>query len=365
MNMRIFTAVVLCLYLMSCSVRPKSLQKLKAAGVNPVSGDLSLSLPDHQGRTAHFTYLGCGGVLINNGGDAVLIDPFFSNQKTGKIGRSVLLGKNEKKLFHPDEKMLEVGVAAIHKDPNLKIHAIVSAHSHYDHLMDIPALYARLGKQPDLLVTKSGYNIIHRTIENTDVKIVEDFRSTHDDAADPYRIKIEKGEIRIYPILSDHNPHFRNIKFFSGEQTRPVDDLAHAYDKTKANLWLEGNTFSFLIDYVDDLGNIGLRVFIQSSSCNSPAGIPPAKLRERPVDVAFIGVVSYHFSPGYPCDLLSSINARQVVWIHWEDFFRKYTREPKTVRGTDVPAFFEIPCVAALKTSGKMLWPRAKMVLEY
>jgi hypothetical protein len=365
MNIRIFLAVVLCMHVMSCSVSPGSLRKLKAAGVTPTSADATISLPDQQGRKAEFTYLGCGGVLINKGGDALLIDPFFSNQKTGKIGKSMLLGKDGKELFHTDEKMLQAGLSAIQKDHNSKIHAILNAHSHYDHLMDVPALYARLGKKPQLLVTRSGFNVIHRTVEKTDVKIIEDFSSTPEQPSDPYRIKREKGEIRIFPILSEHNPQFRNIKFFSGEQITPVDDLSGPYARTKANLWLEGNTFSFLIDYVDDAGSIELRVFIQSSSCNSPAGVPPEQLRKHPVDVAFIGVASYQFSPGYPCELLSALNPRQVVWIHWEDFFRKYTRNPKTLRGTDVAGFFEIPCVAAIKNSGKMLWPRTKVALVY
>jgi hypothetical protein len=68
-------------------------------------------------------------------------------------------------------------------------------------------------------------------------------------------------------------------------------------------------------------------------------------VKDRNVDIAFLGVASYHFSSDYPCTLLGSIKPQKVVWIHWEDFFRRYTKKPKTVRGTDVAGFFELPCL--------------------
>jgi hypothetical protein len=131
---------------------------------------------------------------------------------------------------------------------------------------------------------------------------------------------------------------------------------------------LEGNTFSFLIDYLDATGNIDLRIFIQSSSGNPPAGIPPlALVKNHPVDLAFLGMASYHFSSEYPCTLLEAIKPKEVVWIHWEDFFRKYTKKPKTVRGTDVVGFFDIPCVKPYKENKKILlpWPGVTYDVTY
>jgi hypothetical protein len=37
--------------------------------------------------------------------------------------------------------------------------------------------------------------------------------------------------------------------------------------------------------------------------------------------------------------LLTFYIAKTVVWLRWEDFFRSYTRPPKSVRPTNVHAF--------------------------
>jgi hypothetical protein len=362
--------VVICLISlvsMSCSIRPGSLRKLHKTGVVTQARDFTATLSDNAHSEANATYLGCGGLLLQKNGKAILIDPFFSNQKTGRIGRSVFLGRRGKALIRPDKTMVEAGLQTIER--NLRggtVHAILSAHSHYDHLMDIPFVYEYLKREPRLLLTKSGYNIIHRTVDSADVSLSEMFSADHTRSADPFEIELSNGKIQIYPIRSAHNPHFKNIKFFAGEQSRRVDEFSSADSRTKANLWLEGNTFSFLIDFLNEDDAIEFRAFIQSSSCNAPAGLPPSDLLARhPVDVAFLGVVSYQFSPGYPCEILSAISPRQIVWIHWEDFFRRYDRDPKTVRGTNVPAFFRIPCVDQQKTSAKILWPRVNMRLVY
>ncbi len=359
--------ILLLLLIVRCSIHPGSLKKLHKKGIHTEDAEFKVELPGNSGRKAFVTYLGCGGILVRLGNDAILVDPFFSNQKTGKIGRSVFLGKEGKRILKPDSRMISKGLEAIKSSlgANGKVRMILSAHSHYDHLMDIPALYSKLDEKPTLLLTQSGHNIVHRTIEGADVKILEDFESTFQHGAPPIQVASTSGSIRVYPVRAEHNPHFRNVKFFSGGQRTPLNEMNTPWDKTRANLWLEGNTFSFVIDFIDETGAVSFRAFIQSSSCNPPNGIPPQVLRDRPVDIAFIGVVSYKFSPGYPCELLEAISPRQVVWVHWEDFFRRYDRKPKTVRGTDVPAFFELPCVAPYIQSGKILWPRVKMDLIY
>lgn len=364
MLFRSFSLTLFSLIVLSCSIRPGSIATLHRAGMTTQKKNFIDTLNSDADQEAHATYLGCGGLLLQKGDDAILLDPFFSNQKTGRIGRSVFLGRTGKAIIHPDKKMVDVGLAALRKNLGKgKVHAIVSAHSHYDHLMDVPLVYEYFKKEPKLLLTRSGFNIIHKTVDSADVVLSEDLEDYNDPR--PFEISTASGSIQIYPIRADHNPHFRHVKFFSGAQVKPVNDLTDARAKTKANLWLEGNTFSFLIDFLNSAGSIEFRAFVQSSSCNPPAGIPPGKLLSRPIDVAFIGIVSYQFSPGYPCELLEAISPDRIVWIHWEDFFRRYDRKPKTVRGTDIPEFFSIPCVASRKNSDKILWPRVNMTLVH
>jgi hypothetical protein len=99
---------------------------------------------------------------------------------------------------------------------------------------------------------------------------------------------------------------------------------------------------SFLIDVEQD-NTILFRIFIQSSSCHYPDGLPPEKLlSKKNVDVAVFGIASYHFSEeSYPCRYIDEMRPQQVMFIHWEDFFRKYQQEPKTVMKNDIPEFFK------------------------
>jgi hypothetical protein len=51
--------------------------------------------------------------------------------------------------------------------------------------------------------------------------------------------------------------------------------------------------------------------------------------------------------------------------LHWEDFFRSYTRPPKTVRATNVPAFFKLDAVNKVKNKAYLPWPRAVLEVKY
>lgn len=363
----VFT-VILFTVNVRCSILPGSVKKLERKGIKLHAEDFEVDRArSYSSSQIEIIYLGCGGLYLVREGAGILIDPFFSNQKMGRIGRSLFLNHGFKKNLRPDPKMIRAGLNAMDKinaKDSVRLISILNSHSHYDHLMDIPYLYQHFGKGIPLLLNESGYNIIHAAIDTTDAVILEHHATTSETQRPPIEFPGRSGAVRIYPILSDHNPHFRNIKFFSGSQSSPVKEYSNARQKTNANLWLEGNTFSFLIDYLDRDGKIDFRIFVQSSSCNPPAGIPP-HLGGRNVDLAFLGIVSYHFSPNYPCALLDVISPGQVVWVHWEDFFRKYTKPPKTIRGTDIPGFFELPCVRPYKNSGKLMSPGVKMRLLY
>jgi len=249
-----------------------------------------------------------------------------------------------------------------------QVQAIFSAHSHYDHLMDVPAIFQRFQKKPTVFLSKSGYVICKNVIDTTYMVTLDNHVSTQNCALDPIVLSTKNGKkINVYPILSEHNPHKNNIKFFSGTVTRTPTYFKNAYDKTRSNDWLEGSIYSFLIDYLDENGAIELRLFIQSSSCNPPNGFPPVTLlQKKKIDIAFLGVASYSASPDYPKELLKIISPQKIVWVHWEDFFQAYNKKTKAVRGTDEVAFFE----KVMPTSGYVHewftpFPRVKIEIKY
>jgi hypothetical protein len=356
-----YYSVVVVLLLAGCGIGPGRLSQLRKNGIDFQSHDTSIDIGGSEEKKLTVQYTGCGGLYLQKDSSAILIDPFFSNQKVMRIGSSVFGGNQSgKKKISADPKMVDFGMQTLSKRVgNLqKIVAILSAHSHYDHLMDVPAIFNKLEKKPAIYLNRSGYNTCHNVIDTSKMEILENHMTTREVNRPPIQLQNRDGEIHIYPILSEHNPHIRNIKFFSGSKTEPVADFTDAYGKTRANDWLEGNVFSFLIDFLDQAGHIEFRIFVQSSSGNPPAGIPPSDiLQDRPVDIAFLGVVSYRFSPGYPCSVVKALNPKEIVWIHWEDFFRKYTKKPNAARGTDVPKFFEMPCIGSYKSKILLPWP--------
>lgn len=365
---KILILIALVFSLISCATRPGLVKKLKEHNVELWSEDAVVKSNGSATGRMQILYLGSGGVVLIRDGAALLIDPFFSHQGFGRIGRSIFLGKNGARNIKPNPKMIRIGVERIRStlDDSVDLKALLVAHSHYDHLMDVPAVLTHFGNDIPIFLNQTGFNICHLVVDSSRVSILEDRMTTTRVVRDPFTIPHgDSLSIHIRPILADHNPHFRYVKFFSGDRATPVDELSHPMKKTRANLWLEGNTFSFLIDFVKMDGSIDYRIFVQNSSCAPPAGIPPQELRSRHVDLAILGVVSYHFSPEYPCTQIEQLAPDEIVWVHWEDFFRKYIRKPKTVRGTDIPGFFKLPCVKSYKTTGNIMWPRTTIEFVY
>jgi L-ascorbate metabolism protein UlaG (beta-lactamase superfamily) len=322
-------------------------------------------------NTLTVQYLGAGGLYLLNKNDGILIDPFFSNQKVGKLGWSVLFGKEN---IRANKKMVTYGLNAIEAQtgplaPQVK--AIFSAHSHYDHLLDVPAVFATLNK-PMVYLNQTGYNISYSVIDKNKMDVLEAHMTTADKTRPPITWATDSTSVHVYPILADHNPHLKNIKAFDGDITKPNQTFKSPYDKTTANTWLEGNTFAFVIDYVTNK-KITLRLYIQSSSCSPSVALAKEgnyfsfldSLPPHPIDVAFLGIASYAASPQYPAELLTALNPAAVVWLHWEDFFRPYTRPPKTVRATNVPAFFKLDAVSKVKNKAYLPWPRAVLEVKF
>jgi hypothetical protein len=103
-----------CLFCMSFifagCIRPGSLMKLEKSGIPYPRRHGAIILPNASGKKFSFQYLGCGGLYLIKDGDGILIDPFFSNIKMGRLGKSTLLGKQ---VISSNRKMVDIGWKAI------------------------------------------------------------------------------------------------------------------------------------------------------------------------------------------------------------------------------------------------------------
>lgn len=342
--MRLIVAItcVSLILLSACSKR--SLSYLRKQGVH-VDRSISITNSSQISDTIKMQYLGCGGFYIQQNGQAVMIDPFFSHQSFMRIGRSIVLRgkiKSKPKEINYGKRMIKDSLRVSDAKISNDVKGIFSAHGHYDHLMDVPYLHHEwLNEKAEVFVNSSAMITCTNVITSSKLHDVQKIASIRNQRGDSVEFSNGQSSIRVYPIFADHNPHSRNIKLFAGSAVKPPKRFQKYSDKTSVNDWLEGQTLSFLIDFLKG-DSIYFRMFIQSSTCQFPNGMPPSGLlNEKSIDLAVLGIASYHFSENtYPCEFLQTLQPKRLMFIHWEDFFRKLHQRPKAVKTNDVARFF-------------------------
>jgi hypothetical protein len=326
----------------TCSNR--SISQLEKKGVH-VDRSSNIKITNIVSDSLRFQYLGCGGFYFQQNDQAIMIDPYFSHQSFMRIGKSIFLGGKIK----PMKNQLRFGKRMIKDSLNVSdefikssVKGIFAAHGHYDHLMDVPFIqHEWLNGQADIFVNTSSAKTIANVIPSSKLRDIEQIASVRNQKGDSVEFHAGASAIRVYPIFADHNPHSRHLKLFAGSAVQAPRRYQSYSDKTSVNDWLEGQTLSFIVDFIKN-DEIYFRIFIQSSSCQFPNGIPPQSLlREHKVDLAILGVASFQFSENsYPCEYLEVLKPGNLMFIHWEDFFRKVYQKPKWVKTNDIPRFF-------------------------
>lgn len=315
----------------SCIVVPASVRKYRHYLISSGTKDIVLNPGGTQ--QLQLLYTGCGGMLLKDGSTMILIDPFYSN-----AGLLRTLGRIHTIKENADGVMRDLKNRA--GDPKA-IQAVLLAHSHYDHLLDLPYLLQEhvLNDSCRIIGSRSAYHVLKSTVQRPFL-----FTEPHTQTArDPHWIYVS-DHARVSVIAAKHADHFklfgRPVHQMQGQVPEAGITSFRAKDQSsKAHEWLEGDVYAFMLELLDAQGNKKLRVFIQSTACDPPAGVPfPAV--EDSVDIAVIGVASTNYTQDYPASLLQAIRPKYTVLVHWEDFFRKYGKQPyKVVRATQFREF--------------------------
>jgi len=281
------------------------------ASVHPVmTADLHCC---EQSGPVTFTYLGTGGWLIRHGGDAMLTAPFFTNTSIWALPFP-----------------LRSNTALVKSElPSLDdVKVILAGHSHYDHLLDMPAVL-----QAAKNATLYGDTTMTHALAPTGAPIVSLVAIAGDERAVGEWTKV--GNIRFLAIRSEHAAHVLHVKFLNGHYVAPLPRLPrHAWE------WREGEPLAFLIDFLEN-GRTIFRIYYDDAAHNSPYGIPDdATLGEHQVDAAIICAASFEQVADYPQALLAKLKPKHVLLGHWEDFFTSYKRPARPVRLTDVAKLY-------------------------
>lgn len=326
-----FLNLVLPLVLVIFASCAKNVKSLIEAGVIPGSKQVTLPLSSPASGTLHIVYTGCGGLMISTGEEAILTDPYYTGQRMHRLITGIKIKpKNIRKVF---ARLNSVATTST----NIK--AVLVAHSHYDHLQDLPYLLVKNLLPADVKLFGSP------SMSCTVSKFME--REVFVNANDSIHGMDSVGKwimvsphIRVMAIRAGHAPHLGEHQFMEGSTCdKGFTFFNRPRSRTTAFKWKNGTVYSFLIDILKDDGKTPeFRIFLQSSSCNAPVGFPPKDAKE--VDLAILGVALAQNVNGYPNTLLSYLGAKKVMLIHWEDFFRDiYHKKPKSVRKTDMDKF--------------------------
>lgn len=292
-------------------------------------------------RILQIHYTGAGGLYVQKDKTALLVDPFFSNP--GPLISNIF----RRKLPIDSSAIRHYFGRAIGqpKDTQGKIKAVLVSHSHYDHLMDVPLLWHEQLLHRDSVQfigsKTTGHYLKGAGIPNSSIGVTLKKEATNSRQTGKM-YTLDNGSIRIYPIVNAHAPHARilgiPIKFYKGKANK---------DKFPRRLggFKEGQTFAFLIDFLNKSRQIDFRLFVQTSSSKPPNGFIPDSLRKQhPIDLAVLGVASFKQVKKYPDALLERMQPRHVLLVHWENFFRSIASlkvKPRAVPKTNVLKFIK------------------------
>jgi L-ascorbate metabolism protein UlaG (beta-lactamase superfamily) len=328
--MRIAIAVASILMLTSCA---QSVSKFYPEIIP--KGNVTLPLNKEGNHAVNLTYLGCGNMIIEQDGDAIVTDPFFSNQRFTKM-----LGKVQTK-----PELYEVWKSRVQAQTSRgSVRAGLVSHTHYDHVMDLPTLVqAHYFNKMDVVYGNSYLpqmmvNFIKEGVKLEGLSNEQIFQPTisNDQAYEWINVT---PRIRFLAIESNHAPHTKRKLYMS----KPLDPeyfkehLIWPADKIKSRKWTVGTTYSFLVDFIAQ-DNDTLRMYIQTSASQYPYGKPPAaELKKKKVDVAVLCYASTLNVRDYPKAIVKDIDPAKLVVVHWEDFFTEPTSDDnvKLVRKTN------------------------------
>ncbi len=297
------------------------------------------------------TALGVQGFVLKHGDDVVMTAPLFTRQDEVSLTLNIPLSS--------DTVAVDTGLANVPLD---KVAVIVSGHSHYDHLLDVPHVLS-LAPSAVVATNLTGRNIFAAlapdrpagctgaaqdpNIARDRVIAMDDPLASHVDYTNCPDQAPPGAPLQGTPLQI--NPRIRLMAFCSMHpaQIFGVIHFAEGSIDTEqcvlpppAASWLEGQTLAYLIDFLDDDGKVAFRVFYQDAPTNAPSGfVPPQYLADHRVDVGVMCVGSSDYVTNEPADNLNNVTPRFALGGHWEDFFQPISSDPPPIPFLDVDAY--------------------------
>jgi hypothetical protein len=271
--------------------------------------------------TLSLTYMGTGGWIMRYGSDALMAAPLFTNPAFVITGLAPISADT----LRIDRQMA--------KYQSHDVKAILVGHGHYDHLMDVPRVAQIHAPDARIVGSRTVENLLGTWSGLTDrVDRVEPFMGDQETVA-PWMVYGPR--IRVMPLRSRHAPHFDGLTLYQGTADRPRTRMPRTAEE-----WLDGETYAFLIDFLDARGGIAFRIYYQDAVVAPPYGFAPdALIAEHPVDVAIFIPATFDQVDWHPEAFVENLKPRHVLLGHWEDFFIPMDVPTRSVMLSDIGHF--------------------------
>ncbi|TFV66953.1 UNVERIFIED_ORG: MBL fold metallo-hydrolase [Bacillus sp. AZ43] len=236
------------------------------------------------------TFAGVATLLLDDGEDAILTDGFFSRPSLLKVG----LGR-----IAPDEHRIDAALGRLGlTGETSRLRAVLPVHTHYDHALDSAVVADRTGA-----VLAGGRSAVN--VGRGGGLPEEQLRVVVPGAA------LRLGSFTVTPVPSAHCPPDR----YPGAITEPV------VPPVRTTAYRCGEAWSLLVAH-----RSGRTALVQGS-----AGFVPGALEGRTADVVYLGVgqlgvLDETYIRDFWRHTVEAVGAREVVLIHWDDFFRPLDR---------------------------------------
>ena len=299
---------------------------------------------------ANLHYIGCGGFLLEYGGEALLMDPYFSN-----VGMAAALTCDLKSDTALINGFFRERLGST-RDATGKISTVLISHAHHDHLADLPALL-RNNLSSSQIKVYGSYTMVN--LLRSYSGLVADTTLQFQNLEKQFSVLSTSPKIKNEPQISPfvYTPG-RRIRFATNPSAHAGHYFflkGHKLPGTKGNLkhplknppsrvlqFKEGQNFNYLIDLLDETGKPVFRIFSNAgAACDAGVGFPPAYLLdEKPVDLLLMCGANYNVARNYPGPLLDFLRPRTVFVAHWENFFKpipKLQKRPEVVPNTNIP----------------------------
>jgi L-ascorbate metabolism protein UlaG (beta-lactamase superfamily) len=192
--------------------------------------------------------------------------------------------------IEPDQAAIAFGLKKLGVD---KLAAVVPVHSHYDHAMDAPLVAKQTGAQ--LIGSESTLNV------GRGLGMPED-RMRKVVAGD----SVVLGRWRLTFIASRHVP-------LAVAAVGTID--APLVPPARSSAWAEGQTWALAVEHAS-----GARMLVLGSGGFVPGGLADQRAETVFLGVGSVGRQSAEYRARWWQETVSSVGARRVIPIHWDDF---------------------------------------------